>query len=288
MVGEEPLGSVAVAGQAGADEPVDVGAVVGCAVADQQGCGLLVAGPYGATQRGPSGVGVAHVGIGAANKKSGDDLRGGIRGGGVGQAVGGLAGRVAVSRPERAKEERDRLGVVGVGGRAERPRAGHPGAMGEKQFEAARVAPVSGLLDAAAIVGVGARVEQDLDDVGVVDLHRALQRRAVAVAERSVVGVRAGARVEQQSDDFGQPGRSTPIDLVPRRVAGVEQGRPAPLVVDGQRRLGWRRDWLRTESASPTTAAASRLRPAIPGSACSSAAASASRPSMEAATSWWA
>ena len=46
MLRQEVLGSLTVTGQARTDEPVDVGAVVSGAAADQQGPSLLVAGPH--------------------------------------------------------------------------------------------------------------------------------------------------------------------------------------------------------------------------------------------------
>ncbi len=51
-----------------------------------------------------------------------------------------------------------------------------------------------------------------------------------------VVGIRIGPGRKQQPHHLGQPGRAVGVDVVPAGVAGVEQRRPAALVVEGQRR----------------------------------------------------
>ena len=51
----------------------------------------------------------------------------------------------------------------------------------------------------------------------------------------SVVGVRTGPGVEEETNHLGRPRRAAWVDLLPVRVAGVEQRGPALNLIDGDR-----------------------------------------------------
>ena len=147
MLGEELLGRLAVGAQAGADEAVDVGAVVWRAAAHQQRGRLALAGPHRPAKRGHAPIVVVGRGVGSGGQEGGDDIGRGVRRR-VGQRLGRLPGGRAIGALHGFEQDRHRVGVVGEDGGADRPGSGHhPGAVGEKQLQASVVAEAGRLAD---------------------------------------------------------------------------------------------------------------------------------------------
>ena len=233
VVGKQQLNRRAVGVQARADKPVDLGAVLGGAERPQACRDLLSTRSYRQAQRGdPAGVRRLRIRSGVQEGFDRGERRAGD---GVGQLIAGRVRHPASGGCEGVEHQPGRTRVVVEHRRPHRPGAGHPGAVRQQQAQAPQVAVSGGLDDGLAWVGMRAGIEEQLGDGRVVDLDRSLEGRAVARLS-PVVGVRVGPGREQQAHRLGQPGRAVGVNLVPAGVAGVQQRRPAALIIEGQRR----------------------------------------------------
>ncbi len=228
MLGEEVLGGRPICPAAGADEPVNVSTVIRRTAAGEARRRVVLPGAHGEAQRGDA-VFVACFRIRSPVEESDDDVRRGVRRR-VGERIGCLPRGPG---SEGHQQQPDRYRVVVEDGGANSPGSGHPGAVGEKQFQATVIAASYCLPDGLTDIGIGSRLKQDPGHARVVGLNGAFQGRARVPG--SVVGVRARPRVEQETDHLGKSSRPRSVDLRPAGVAGVEQWRPAPSFVDGDR-----------------------------------------------------